>query len=227
MSDVILQFRSLRMLVLEDQLDRVGREVRNADHPAVIADPQGRILLINDRFDRLLGAGHPPLQWLDDLPQLFGDPGRVVEHLSQLVDRWSAVRAEVHIGPPDDRTPLLLRADPVLAAQDRVLGFVLLFTLLDERKAAEAARRRFQEEIVEDGAFTRTQHGGEPDLRIRGLAGAVLDNAHLAAMEITDGVDLGRVPDMLEGVQSSVRRSTELLDHLSRYGAGGRSEPGD
>ena len=42
-----------------------------------------------------------------------------------------------------------MRADPVFSAPGRVLGFVFLFTDLSERKAAEAARRRFQESVIE------------------------------------------------------------------------------
>ena len=41
-------------------------------------------------------------------------------------------------------TPLLVRADPVFTALDRTVGFVLLFTDLTERKAAEASRRVFR-----------------------------------------------------------------------------------
>jgi hypothetical protein len=49
------------------------------------------------------------------------------------------------------------------------------------------------------------------------LLSAVLENAQLAALEITDGVEVARMPDMLESVQDSVRRATEVLEHLVRH----------
>jgi hypothetical protein len=52
------------------------------------------------------------------------------------------------------------------------------------------------------------------DLVYRNLLGTIVGNAQLAALEITDGVDLGRMPHMLEGVQVSVARTAELLARL-------------
>ena len=47
----------------------------------------------------------------------------------------------------------------------------------------------------------------------------MVGNAQLAALEITDGVDLTRMPAMLESVRTSVARAAELLEHLIWYGA--------
>ena len=44
---------------------------------------------------------------------------------------------------------------------------------------------------------------------------AVVENAQLAAMEITDGLDTARMPAMLESVRTSVARTAEVLDQLS------------
>ena len=46
---------------------------------------------------------------------------------------------------------------------------------------------------------------------------SLVGNAQLAALEITENPDMARVPEMLEGVQSSVSRTTELLEHLMWY----------
>lgn len=51
-------------------------------------------------------------------------------------------------------------------------------------------------------------------LLYRNLLSSVVSNAQLAALEITDGVDLSRMPLMLDSVQNSVTRSAELLEHL-------------
>src|SRR4051794_11848702 len=41
-SDVIIQFRSVRMLLAEDQLNQVRRQVEQSTQPVVIADTDGR-----------------------------------------------------------------------------------------------------------------------------------------------------------------------------------------
>ena len=48
---------------------------------------------------------------------------------------------------------------------------------------------------------------------------SVVENAQLAALEITYGVDTARMPEMLESVRSSVTRSAEVLEHLIWHAA--------
>jgi hypothetical protein len=108
----------------------------------------------------------------------------------------------------------MVRADPVFASANRILGFVNLFTDLTERKAAEIARRRFQEDIIERHRITSEPLDSKADLVYRNLLTSVVGNAQLAALEITDGVDLAHMPEMLQSVQSSVTRAAELLEHL-------------
>ena len=52
------------------------------------------------------------------------------------------------------------------------------------------------------------------DLVYQNLLTSLVENAQLAALEITDGVDTARMQDMLESVRASVTRSSELLEHL-------------
>jgi hypothetical protein len=56
------------------------------------------------------------------------------------------------------------------------------------------------------------------NLVYRNLMTFVVENAQLAALEIADGMDLVRMPDMLENVQTSVGRSVLLLQHLIEHG---------
>ena len=41
-----------------------------------------------------------------------------------------------------------------------------------------------------------------------------MENAQLAALEITDGVDLADIPEMLDSVRASVARTKRALNHL-------------
>ena len=214
-ADVVLQFRSVRMLIAREQLAQISEQVERSDQPVVILDPEGRILLTNDAFGQLLQWVQPPPRSLDDLMPCFADTGDVRRHIRGMLEHWRSWRGEVSLKTaPDVVRPLALRADPVLASSERVLGFVLLFTDLGDQRAAESARRRFQEGIVERHWVTAVRMDSKADLIYRDLLSSVVDNAQLAALEITDGVDPGHMPDMLQSVQSATSRSAELLAHL-------------
>lgn len=120
----------------------------------------------------------------------------------------------------DAPRPLQVRADPVLSSPGRGLGFVLLFTDLTESKRVEAARRRFQEGIIERHRAMTVPLDSKADLVYRNLLSSVVGNAQLAALEITDGVDMARMPEMLESVRVSVTRTAELLEHLIWHASG-------
>lgn len=214
-ADVVLQFRSVRMLIVQDQLQQVSRQVHQSEQPVIVADAQGRILLINDAFQQNLRAGHPHLQWLEDLPQFFTEPERVRQYLRQLLKTQQTWRGEIwlerDVGEPK---PMSVRADPVVASPDRLLGFVFVLTDLTERKAADAARRRFQEGIIEPYRGATVRLDTKSDLVYQNLLSAVVGNAQLAALEITDGVDVAHMPELLENVRASVGRTAELLEHL-------------
>ena len=49
----------------------------------------------------------------------------------------------------------------------------------------------------------------------RNLLAHVLQNAQLAALEITDGLDMASMPAMLESVKTSVERTAEVLKQLT------------
>jgi chemotaxis family two-component system sensor kinase Cph1 len=108
----------------------------------------------------------------------------------------------------------MVRADPVFSSPENVLGYVLLFTDLTERKAADAARERFQDGIVAGHRVLNRRLNSRADLVFQNLLAAVVENAQLAALEITDNVDTSRMAEMLEGVRISVERTTEVLQHL-------------
>lgn len=214
-SDVVLQFRSVRMLIAQNQLEHASRQVEQSELPVIVSGPQGRILLFNDAFEKLLPADHPRLEWIDDLSAMFADQDGVRRRLRDLLAQRGPWRAEVWLEMDgSNRKPLLLRADPVFAGADTILGFVILFTDLTERKAADAARSRFQEGIIERHRMINVRLDSSADLVFQNLLSTIVDNAQLAALEITDGVDLARMPDMLESVHTSVTRSAEVLEQL-------------
>ena len=124
--------------------------------------------------------------------------------------------------------PLMVRADPVQPSRDRVLGFVLIFSDITDRKAAETARSRFQEGILKSNRINSVRLDSKTDLVYQNLLSSVIENAQLAALEITYGVETGRIAEMLESVRHSTLRTAEVLEHLiwhaSRTSGGGLRE---
>jgi light-regulated signal transduction histidine kinase (bacteriophytochrome) len=214
-ADVVAQFRSVRMLIAEDQLGQVRRQVEQSSHPVVIADPNGRITGINAAFGALLPWLAVRPATIAELLRLLTGPDEAKRALRDAVKNRRAWRGEVQVGGAgNDVTPLLVRADPVFAPQDRPLGFVLMFTDLTERKAAETARHRFQEAVIEQRRPMSGMLDSKADLVFRNLLSTVVENAQLAALEIADGVDPSRMPGMLDAVRASVTRTAEMLGYL-------------
>ena len=214
-ADVIVQFRSVRMLIGQDQLDQVRRQIQVSGNPVVIADYRGRILVANQAFMALLKAAPPALRELHDLQVLFAETGQSAPSLSELVKQRRAWRGELQlrndVGEP---RPLLVRADPVFSSPERVLGYVLLFTDVTERNAAERARQRFQQEILDQHDGMKVRLDSPADLVFQNLLDPIVENAQIAALEIADGMDTADIPQVLESVRTSVNRAAELLEHL-------------
>jgi hypothetical protein len=110
---------------------------------------------------------------------------------------------------------LHVRADAVIAGPDRTLGFVLLLTDLADRKVADAARRRFQDSILMSHRPHSSPMASLADLKAQKLISNVIENAQLAALEITDGADTTNMPALLESIRISVARAAEVLEYLS------------
>jgi light-regulated signal transduction histidine kinase (bacteriophytochrome) len=218
-SDVVIQFRSVRMLIAEDQLAHVRRQVAGSEQPVVICDARGGIALANESFDRLMPAlrGARPRR-MEDLAPFFTNPGEIRRRLHDLLENRQSWSGEVRLADDDTAgKPMLVRADPVFSSPDRVLGFVFLFNDLGERKAADAARKRFQDVIAESHRTRAGWLDRHADIVFQAILASLVENAQLAALEIAEGVEVSRMPAMLESVRASVARTTEVLEMLARH----------
>lgn len=216
-ADVALQLRSVRMVIAQDQLVTISGQVLRSEQPVVIADVAGRVLLMNEAFEQQLRASHPHIHHLLDLASYFEVPAEFRAHLDELIRNKRSWHGELTLanggGQPH---PLMVRADPVIAPQDRVLGFVLIFSDLTDRKTAEAARARFQQEIA---GVRRPSLRLDPNASLiyKELAASTVENAQLAALEVTHGAETGIMPDMLESIRTSTARTLDILEHLIWY----------
>jgi chemotaxis family two-component system sensor kinase Cph1 len=217
-TDVILQFRAVRTLIAADQLAIVRQQVEQSDFTVIIADGEGRITLVNEAFKQLAPSHHDRLRHITDLAACCLNPASIASRLQDLVVNHRNWRGEIQLkGEDGARKPLMIRADAVFSPPTRLLGFVLLFTDLTEREAGDAARRRFQDGVLTSQPTMSGPIETQSDLVFQTLLATILENAQLAALEITDGVEIGRMPEMLESVRASVARASAVLEHLIRH----------
>lgn len=213
--DIVLQFRAVRTLIAQDHLEQFSRHVRTSHQPVIIADIEAKISLVNEAFTALLPNDAAELRTLEDLASVFQQPADFLTNIRELLENKRAWRGEVLLrGEGNRERPLLIRVDPVRPSRDRVLGFVLIFTDLADRKAADAARGRFQDGIIESHRVRSVRLDSKDDLVYQNLLSSVVENAQLAALEITYGVETGRIAEMLESVRNSTLRTAEVLEHL-------------
>jgi hypothetical protein len=155
---------------------------------------------------------------MEELAPFFANPGEIRRRLHDLLENRQSWSGEVRLADDDTAgKPILVRGDPVLSAPDRVLGFVFLFNDLGERKAADAARKRFQDVIAESHRTRAGWLDRHADIVFQAILASLVENAQLAALEIADGLEVSRMPAMLESVRASVARTTEVLEMLARH----------
>ncbi len=220
-ADVVGHFRSVRMLIAHDQLATITEEMRRSRLPVIVADGSGRLILTNEAFAALLQPWQSLPQRLEDLPRLFAEPVLLTRQFDDLVRAGKPCRGEAVLVEGSGRdAALAFRAEPVFASLDRLLGFIVQFDAIADRKAAEAARVRFQDAMI-DRRLPRTSQLGEGgDGDYQATLSGVIENAQLAALEITYGLDADGMGRMLEGVRASVARTADLLEHLIWHGSG-------
>ncbi|MEJ8848848.1 GAF domain-containing protein [Variovorax rhizosphaerae] len=217
--DIVVQVNAVRLLIAEHQLAQIRTTVSNSNEPVLIADAKGRALFANRCFLQLIQRADDEAKPLGDAADLFMQPERMRKILCDLTEDRHPWRGEVSLDLGAGQSlPAALRAEPVPARDGSVLGFFLIFTdLSDSRRAAEARRRLEQSlsQVVQDQSASRTTEAGvaEPG----DVIGAILSNASLAAMDIADGNMGATVVPLLEELEASTRRATELYSRVKAF----------
>ena len=217
--DIIVQVNAVRLLIAEHQLGQLRATVGSAGEPVLIGDANGRALFANEAFDGLLARTDAPLP--EDLSELFTQTDLVRRVLTSLRQERQPWRGELALVTDGGQTrPVAVRAEVVAARDGSVLGFFLIFVdLTDVRRATEA---RAHLELSLSAAVEATTPVRE-DPRLAGLSGpgdvlgAILANASLAAMDIADGTSAPMVAPLLQELEASTRRATELYARIRLF----------
>ncbi|NBB81751.1 MAG: GAF domain-containing protein [Verrucomicrobia bacterium] len=226
-SDIVLQFRTLRMLVVQDQLDQIKRRVKAANELSIIADENGDVILGNRLFELFPHVSKTHLKNVTDVSSIFTNSEKVLSGLVQMITQRRPWYGEVELADAKETKTWILRGDPVLSPSERLLGFVLILTDVSARKAAEQARHALKSGIIQHHEIKSLQEAHIADERYSSLISDVVGNAQRAAMEVADSVEVGTIPKMLEAIRSSVMRTDELLQRLMRHAATDQSQNKD
>jgi hypothetical protein len=110
-----------------------------------------------------------------------------------------------------------VRADVVPGPRDAVLGCILMFTDLTDAKRTEAARRHLEQSLTmtgqADAQLTTREARGLPDE----VMGAILANASVAAMELTDTTASIPVATLIEELEASATRAAAVYARLREF----------
>ncbi len=218
--DIIVQINAVRLLIAEHQLGQIRTTVGSSVEPVVIGDASGRALFANDAFNALLGKPQavPP----DDLPGLFTQPDLVRKVLVSLGQERHPWRGELELLLKGGKTlPVAVRAEIVPARDGSVLGFFMIFVDLTDLQRAAEARRQLERSLSQVGDDTPARddarHAG---IGVQGdVMSAILANASLAAMDIADGGNAPTVAPLLEELEVSTRRATQLYGRIRLFDA--------
>ncbi|HEY6134916.1 MAG TPA: GAF domain-containing protein [Rubrivivax sp.] len=211
--DIIVQVQAVRLLIAEHQLAQVRAAVAGSRAPVMVADASGRLVFANDAVARLRGADGAPRAG-QAVASLFVQSAGVQDALDGLRGSPQGWRREweLQLAPP---LPVAVRAEIVFGRDGSALGYILTLADLREARRADAARVHL-EEALRQASQTGAVKGG-PAREADEVVSAILTNASLAAMDISDARGGPPVAPLLEELEASTRRATALYTRIRTF----------
>jgi chemotaxis family two-component system sensor kinase Cph1 len=209
--DIIVQVGAVRLLIAEQQLAQVRATVQSSREPVAIAAADGRMLFGNAAFQALVdapGCGAPAT--LAELSDRFAPPQALGEALQSLRGTRQPWVGELALrrGGGEPPVPVLLRIEAVPGRDGALLGYMVIFDDLSDRRLAQAAQRHLEAELQ---PVARA-----PDDVLR----AIVTNASLAAMDIAEGPAGPPAARLLNEVEASARRAALLYRRMRGFDPG-------
>jgi len=213
--DTIQQVQGIRVLIVARQLASVSRTVERSGEPMVILNERDQVLLLNLPLRRLLGLGSTEVASLDGLAGYFGNPGDLVDAVRRLRRELQPWLGEVTVGSGDRALSLAVRAEAVPSPDGGMLGTILVFTDLRDRRAAEDARARLSK-ALEGGASDSALGSPSGVAEFDDMMAAVLSNARAAVMSVSGTAAEAIQPETLKSIESLTRRAAEVAQQMAR-----------
>ncbi|MEP6781679.1 MAG: GAF domain-containing protein [Gemmatimonadaceae bacterium] len=214
--DMIVQMRALRALIAEKHATSTLSVIEAAGEPMILADGDGKVLIVNNAFHRLVERPLHLIRALEDLLTLSLDQTRMREILQRVNIARQPWRGELRLTHgASGEIPVAVRADPVPGLSGDVLGYILIFTDLRQQREARAVRARLERAIAESHveaplgpvAAMLTQDFDQ-------LLSAILANASAAIMQITDSSAEASTGSLLRELEGATRRAAELTAQI-------------
>jgi two-component system, chemotaxis family, sensor kinase Cph1 len=215
--DIIVQVHAVRLLVAEHQLGQVRATVENSSEPVLIANAQGRLLFANSAFTALVATDGDSIATMDRVPALFSQPAVAGAMIDALCGAFKPWRGELALARgAAEALPVSVRAEMIPGRDGAPIGFILILADLSENKRAATARRNLEESLSR--VWTGVGEVGERLSRESDeVISAILTNASLAAMDITDAAGTPAAAPLLEELEAATLRATSLYGQIRSF----------
>lgn len=221
-TDIILQIHAVRLLIAQHHVTQVRAKIESSKEPVLIADAVGRVLYTNEAFARLFRRPHVHVAHLNEVAALFADTSAIRSVLHTLREERKSWRGELALAAGDGEVlPVGVRADVVSENSGELLGFIVILIDLSESKQAEAARRQLENSISTAVRVDPTDRNEAGAVRESDdVISAILANASLAALEITDTGGGPSVAPILNELENATKRAAALYAQMRAYSRG-------
>jgi len=219
LADIIVQVNCVRLLIAEQQLRQTRGRVASVAKALLLLDDRLQVLFASPSLFEMAGQAPVSARHLHELAGVLGDLPQLQAHLQRLTTERRAHSQGWRLGGEGGpAVEVSLRIEVVPARDGGVLGHFLVFDDLGDARRASDARERLntllERSLQRPGEAAPDPAGAGPDP----LLGAMLASAHMAAMDVADAGSLSIVGRLLEEVDASTRRATQLYDRLRRLG---------
>jgi len=204
-ADISMQVHAVRLLIAQSQMAQLLMAVQGSRQAMVVASAQSLLCQANPAFFSLLGRTDAATLTSEQLLACFTEPELAHRVMGQVRAEQRPWQGELALRIHDDKVrPVGVRAEPVPARDGSLLGFIFLIDDLSSQYEAARARQRLEDTLTRTERALRNAGQAE-------LLGALLVNAGIAAMDISDDSLTGSAAGLLAELQASTERAAALF----------------
>jgi light-regulated signal transduction histidine kinase (bacteriophytochrome) len=202
--DIIVQVDAVRLLIAEHQISNMRTAVKCSRAPVAVADAQGRVLYASDAFEQLFKPSEKPISSLSDLSALLLPANALRQAIESLGRSRQSWRGEALLHQSGETLLLAVRVEVVLSSDGLMVGYVISLADQSDAQRVASARNHLESSLQPAGRDA-------DDIML-----AILTNASMAAMDITDGQHDATTAPQLNEVELSAHRAAKLYRNI-RY----------
>jgi two-component system, chemotaxis family, sensor kinase Cph1 len=218
--DIVLQINAVRLLIADHQTARIKNTLEASREPVVIIDNFDRVMFCNGAFLALSGRASDDIKSVAQLNQMFTGDSSIIELLQRLRKSGNPWVGELSLRSTLEREiPVRARAEFVPGRDAQLLGAVITLVDLRDSKRAAAARQHL-ELIIAQSTMASPELASAGVMATHGVdtvISAILTNASLAAMDISDAGMGSAVAPLFEELEASTTRAADLYRKVRQF----------